>query len=941
MAAGLILPFAVDGSALAQERVGIAGAVNPQSERDRAGQVRTIVIGDDLSFRDRIITGEIGLVQVMFVDGSTFTVGPSARVVIDEFVYNPSTGTGSLVAEVTSGALRFVGGKLSKGNNEVRFRTGGGTLGVRGGIVNLDESPPCLEDGRCPTATASLVFGAELNLSLPDGGRRRIHQPGYSFVFFEGGRVEITPTSELNQSALQQSLTGRPGASGGSPNIPTSDQVVASSLPTINSVLRPTTVLPRPKPIINTSRLSPDDNVPGISETENVIADTITEPADSDFVRETVAEEIDPFPPGPPFVVADDIGAASTPSLFRPENGALVTDPGKVGIVTEFDLSQAGAQLVENGDGEVVALRIGRDTLPFPAREGETEIAPFQSESLDIRARGTVLRGPDNFALYYLQEDVPGGAGADTVLYVLTGRPTVRDVVLPDGTRAARIRSYELSNDFQKESQGIRSELRHLNPLVAREFGDALAKAVETPFYIVDRVAKSDVANTLYAGLLIDGQGGNQKSAINVDTGFVEGAGKRLQIAGHRRGTYRLSANDAAAVMSGPTGTLSATSNGPEASLYGRRGDNFVYTSGTETRPRNEQESSVFLDRRHRGGLLTVNELHSSTTQVASLDSTTGVGGLSRSTRTLRGFAAGMMEPNSVTSRPFRSTGVGQFLVRFDAQQSNLGGVIEVEDVFNEDPFVRSFNLAFGTDLFGSSSTSRSTYIDDDRFAAVATGPSARPGSPQTTMTTDSGQVIRHTRSNPDTYMVSSDTVPQPELFSSAGVRECECRFMEWGWWGTGTAFKANGAPNRRDFAHLGTWVAGDITPEEDLPTVGKASYEGHVVGNVVAEQSDGTTARYVAVGELDVEYDFGERTGELEISRFDGRSFSGSIAGGVGPDGRFNQFSGQLRGSGLRGSTDGAFARGPLGAAQGVLGSFGVRGNGYKAVGSYVGERQ
>lgn len=246
-------------SAAAQNRVGVAGAVNPDADLSRGGTERTVVIGQNVLFRDRIVTSGAGLVNVLFVDGSAFTVGPNARVVIDEFVYDPSTGAGSLVAEVTSGALRFVGGRLSKSAGGVRFNTPAGTLGVRGGITNIDLDPPCRQGGDCPSEVASFVFGEELSFAGRDGQRKSIRTEGYSFVVGDG-RVDIVPTEELDLASLQSRLAGRRGTTGGADEGPTDAGVEQSGVPTLNSDLSPFFTLPRRKPVVLSSRYLPSDD---------------------------------------------------------------------------------------------------------------------------------------------------------------------------------------------------------------------------------------------------------------------------------------------------------------------------------------------------------------------------------------------------------------------------------------------------------------------------------------------------------------------------------------------------------------------------------------------------------------------------------------------------------------------------------------------------------
>ena len=73
--------------------------------------------------------------QVLLVDGSTFTVGPGSDLVIDKFVYDPKKGTGQIVASFSKGVMRFVGGKISKNDDGVTVKTPAGALAIRGGMV--------------------------------------------------------------------------------------------------------------------------------------------------------------------------------------------------------------------------------------------------------------------------------------------------------------------------------------------------------------------------------------------------------------------------------------------------------------------------------------------------------------------------------------------------------------------------------------------------------------------------------------------------------------------------------------------------------------------------------------------------------------------------------------------------------------------------------------
>ncbi len=102
------------------DKVGVAAAVNPDAFSSLAGAPQSqINIGKSIFYNERINTTGSGLVQVLLVDGSTFTVGPGSNLVIDKFVYDPKKGTGQIAASFSKGVMRFVGGKISKNDDAV------------------------------------------------------------------------------------------------------------------------------------------------------------------------------------------------------------------------------------------------------------------------------------------------------------------------------------------------------------------------------------------------------------------------------------------------------------------------------------------------------------------------------------------------------------------------------------------------------------------------------------------------------------------------------------------------------------------------------------------------------------------------------------------------------------------------------------------------------
>lgn len=191
--------------AAAGERVGVAAAVTPSATSKPLGAAtRTLKIGKSVFYNERITTSGSGVVQVLLVDGSTFTVGPRATLVIDKFVYDPHSGTGALAATLSKGALRFVGGKLSKTEPGVKVKTPAGQLTIRGGIfqgiVNSRNQ-----------AVFAFVFGEYLALNR--GGRRyTLRENGNLFAIGNGGPPIMRATTAADANLILAAISGRGGA---------------------------------------------------------------------------------------------------------------------------------------------------------------------------------------------------------------------------------------------------------------------------------------------------------------------------------------------------------------------------------------------------------------------------------------------------------------------------------------------------------------------------------------------------------------------------------------------------------------------------------------------------------------------------------------------------------------------------------------------------------
>ena len=89
--------------------------------------------GDSVFQNDIIETGEDGAVGLEFADESTFSLGDSGRMVLDDMVYDPGGDDNSMGVSLVAGAFTFVSGQISKTDPDaMALKTPVATIGIRG-----------------------------------------------------------------------------------------------------------------------------------------------------------------------------------------------------------------------------------------------------------------------------------------------------------------------------------------------------------------------------------------------------------------------------------------------------------------------------------------------------------------------------------------------------------------------------------------------------------------------------------------------------------------------------------------------------------------------------------------------------------------------------------------------------------------------------------------
>jgi hypothetical protein len=907
--ASLLLVASMSGP-MAQQRVGVHSAVNPDATGAPPGATpRRLVIGQDAVFNERITTAANGQTQVLFLDQSSMTIGPNSDLTIDQFVYDPKSGTGKLAMSATRGLLRYVGGKLSKQDEGVTLRTSTATIAIRGGAFIADIN----RDG----TDATLIYGKGLTVTGVAGGLQTLTRLGFHSITLAGGSPSPPAPQPAGQLALfTQRLDGRTGGTGGAKTVPTDASVINSGVSgTISgnlssSVQQAAATQPQTTPF--TTATTPPGTTSQFNSAGQVIDCASALTCGSSNTTQVTTTPFSQF------------GASSNGG--GPYGGFYKTTPGtgsSRGFVSNtpvFNIPYTGGQI--GADGFYTA-QLNGSTIRFPvaANGGSLNFGSAGTASPFGPISGTSFITADRTFLYSNNTEIEF---TDERSFVYGGIPV--NASFYPATGSARVFAFNVQPDAALQSN---------IPFIRNQAGGNLSNPTVSPFYVwapptvpfarfdgtsaIPNQSGFTSSKALQASLAINGQGPSQSSVLVISTGSFFTAADSGKPAGDAivRGSF--SANGSAPLVR-ISGNASTLPDGAGNTLFGGNSiSGFVLDQGFYDLNLNRQTST---SSEIPYGATTTSYGFAQPVLAATLPANVGV---NRTSQTLTGNFGGVMYPQTAGSvgSPYAVTGTTS--ITTVAPTGSLTSTFSGGDPFGTNTVVLQFGF---TPNFTNTRLS-STFIDNNNFSAVEN--QSTPSQVNGTNIQLNGDPTQASR----IALVNGNTVTPSSLLPNGLCQTCQ--FLQWGYW-TGeldTPDSTGTTVTRLDRAHINTWIAGSPTSIADIATLKGAAVIGTYSGNSIGSVFNNGQS-YIASGGFNGTYNFGTQTGTLGITNFDGHSFA---ATGSAPLSGAN-YAYDVSTAGATGKIRGSFF-GPMAAETG--GSFAFQttaGPAYIASGIFAGKR-
>ncbi|MEQ1629533.1 MAG: FecR domain-containing protein [Gallionella sp.] len=158
LAAMLLSPVLTFAATSAGDITRLTGDAVAQA-RAADGNTRKLLKGDAIYSGDTISTGPDTTLDILFADGSRFSVGQRSAFVVDKFVYNNNKEGDSFHSHILKGLFRFVSGLIAKSQNrDMTVGVSVATIGIRGTHVQGEVSERQEKDGVIVEASAKVML---------------------------------------------------------------------------------------------------------------------------------------------------------------------------------------------------------------------------------------------------------------------------------------------------------------------------------------------------------------------------------------------------------------------------------------------------------------------------------------------------------------------------------------------------------------------------------------------------------------------------------------------------------------------------------------------------------------------------------------------------------------------------------------------------------------
>ncbi len=188
--------------------IGVAASITPSAEGGTGTAFQTLAPGSELRANETVRTGDAGKADLVFVDRTNLTVGPTSEVVLDKFVYDPVGNKGKVVLQATRGAFRFATG--TQDHSAYQFNTPYGSLGVRGTVIKVDVAAKEKKRRIAGCDVTVTVEQGEAEFTTPGGKKRQVRQG--ETICVQGENISLASAGGGSRGG--SSAGGPPGGGG-------------------------------------------------------------------------------------------------------------------------------------------------------------------------------------------------------------------------------------------------------------------------------------------------------------------------------------------------------------------------------------------------------------------------------------------------------------------------------------------------------------------------------------------------------------------------------------------------------------------------------------------------------------------------------------------------------------------------------------------------------